>query len=132
MSAEHVEGRAMSAADLRAHFRDWRQKAARELHILGLPPLLRPVQLATVIERRQMPWLMADHAAEGKLRALEKHVHTCASDPETRRLLEDYIGASMRASCLEDERRQLMELELEYLRTAFWRDAWRDQVIDIE
>lgn len=131
MSAGHV-GRAMSAADLRAHFRAWRQSAARELRILGLPSTLRPVQFAAVIERKQLHWLRADDAAEKGLRALEKHVHTCVSEPEAMRLLADFRRASDEASRLADERMQLMALELDYLRTAFWRDAWRDQVIDIE
>lgn len=129
MKARTVEARAMSAADLRAHFRDWRQSAARELPILGLSPLLRPVQLATVIRRLQVPWLRADDAAEKKLRALEKHLRACAGDLEARRLLDCYIEANTRATALADKRRILMELEFDYLRTAFWGDAWRDQVI---
>lgn len=129
MKARIVNGRAMSAADLQAHFREWRQSAARELPILGLSPLLRPVQLATVIHRLEAPWLRADDAAEKKLRALEKHLRACAGDLEARRLLDSYIEANTRAAALADERNHLMNLELNYLRTAFWRDAWRDQVI---
>jgi hypothetical protein len=129
MNARTREGRAMGAADLRAHFREWRQSAARELRILGLSPLLRPVQLATVIHHREIPWLLAEDAADNKWRALEKHLRACAGDPETLRLLGSYIEASRHAEALAADRRQLISLELDYLRTAFWRDAWRDQVI---
>lgn len=130
MSTWAVEGRAMNAVERAAHMRAWFKSARREFRVLGLP-VLAPVQIASALHQVQMPWLMAEHAADQKLEVLRQHLHTCAQpDPEAQRLFEEYWHARSDAESLGDGRRTLTLLELDYLRPLCWGNAWRDQAIE--
>lgn len=121
---------ALVATDRISLLRAWCKRARREFKVLGLP-LLRPIQIATALDRGYLPWLRSEDAASKRLEALQAHLQA-SGDHEAMRLLAEYQTAVHEADCLEGGRATLMGLELDYLRAACWGDLWRDQELKTE